>query len=337
MGAGGVEVARVIDTGQALVDLVVEVPDLPARGGNVTADADTRYAGGSVNILVAAARTGASAVLAGAHGTGINGDLIRSTLAAEGVPISPDPVPGMDTGLCLVLIEPSGERTFITTRGAERQVSIEGLRTSRPEAGDLICVTGYSLLEPAGTPLLGWLEQIADGGAQVVFDPGAVFVEIEERVRARMLALTSIWTSNAEEAQDATGEQEPARAAQALRTLLRPEAVVIVRDGPHGCYLNVGSPGELPGGDGSSVASSHSEQLTGTVHVPGYPQHAVDTNGAGDAHTGVLAAERVLGSDWHTAAVRANVASAIKVTRKGPATAPTRAEVDQFLLDSAAG
>ena len=319
--------ARVIDTGQALVDLVVEVPDLPLRGGNVMADADTRYAGGSVNILVAAARAGATGVLAGAHGTGVNGDLIRSVLAAEGVQISPDPVPCLDTGLCLVLIEPSGERTFITTRGAERQISIESLDTSQPEAGDLICVTGYSLLEPTASPLLGWLEQIADGGAQVVFDPGAIFVEIEESVRARMLALTSVWTSNAEEARDATGESDPARAARELRGLLRPDAVVVVRDGPDGCYLNTGPPS-----DPTDACEETSDLPTqGTVHVPGYPQQAVDTNGAGDAHTGVLAAERTLGADWHTAAVRANVAGAIKVTRKGPATAPTRAEVDEFL------
>lgn len=324
--------ARVIDTGQALVDLVVEVPDLPVRGGNVMADADTRYAGGSVNILVAAARAGAPAVLAGAHGTGINGDLIRAVLAAEGVQISPEPVPGLDTGLCLVLIEPSGERTFITTSGAERQISVESLDTSHPEAGDLICVTGYSLLEPTATPLLGWLEQIVDGGAQVVFDPGAIFVEIEESMRARMLGLTSVWTSNAEEARDATGESDPARAARKLRGLLQPDAVVVVRDGSAGCHLDTGRP----------IASTDADEATyggrpgGTVHVPGYPQEAVDTNGAGDAHTGVLAAERALGADWHTAAVRANVAGAIKVTRKGPATAPTRAEIDQFLAEIAA-
>ena len=35
--------------------------------------------------------------------------------------------------------------------------------------------------------------------------------------------------------------------------------------------------------------------------------------------------------DWESAATRANAAAAITVTRKGPATAPTRAEVDEFL------
>ena len=62
--------SRVIHTGQALVDVVVEVPDLPARGQNVMATSATDYAGGAVTVLVAAARFGAECVHAGAIGTG---------------------------------------------------------------------------------------------------------------------------------------------------------------------------------------------------------------------------------------------------------------------------
>ena len=55
---------RVIHTAQALVDEVVEVPALPDRGGNVMAGAHYLYAGGAVNILIAAARSGALSVAA---------------------------------------------------------------------------------------------------------------------------------------------------------------------------------------------------------------------------------------------------------------------------------
>ena len=51
--------SRVIHTGQALVDVVVEVPDLPDRGQNVMAASATDYAGGTVTVLLAAARFGA--------------------------------------------------------------------------------------------------------------------------------------------------------------------------------------------------------------------------------------------------------------------------------------
>ncbi|WP_237565442.1 PfkB family carbohydrate kinase [Ornithinimicrobium cavernae] len=300
---------RVIHTGQALVDLVVEVGTIPRRGGNVMAQSFTRYAGGSVSVLAAAARSGARAVHAGAHGTGPNGDLVRAALAAEGVGLSAPPVGDADTAVCVVLVEPSAERTFVTTLGAERQITVEGLGLSAPVAGDLVCVTGYSLLEPTRDPLLQWLESLVPGVA-VVLDPGAAFASLEAPVRDRMLALTDVWTSNAEEAHELTGLAELTSTLPRIAESLPAGALVIVRDGPEGCHL---------------LADGRVE------HLPGYPQEPVDTNGAGDAHTGVLVAELAAGTDPQTACTRANAAGAIKVTRRGPATAPTAAEIDAFL------
>ncbi|SOC51390.1 PfkB family carbohydrate kinase [Ornithinimicrobium cerasi] len=300
--------ARVIHTGQALVDVVLEVPRLPVRGGNVNASSYTRYAGGAVSILLAAARTGADAVHAGAHGTGPNGDLVRAALAAEGVRVTAPPVPGEDTGICVVQVEPTAERTFVTTYGAERRISVDSLDTSAPVAGDLVCVTGYSLYAPTRDPLLAWLEGLA-AGVDVVLDPGAALADLPDVAR-RVLALTDVWTSNAEEALELSGVEDVEAACAAVASHLTDGAVVVVRDGPEGCFVRTG--GE-------------------TTYVPGFPQTPVDTNGAGDAHTGVLCAERALGTPWVEAARRANAAGAIKVTRRGPATAPTRAEVDAFL------
>jgi sugar/nucleoside kinase (ribokinase family) len=86
-----------------------------------------------------------------------------------------------------------------------------------------------------------------------------------------------------------------------------PRRGTVVRRGAEGCDLN----GE---------------------HVPGFPVDAIDTNGAGDAHVGVFAASIALGFDPREAAVRANAAAAIAVTRRGPATAPTRDELERFLI-----
>lgn len=318
--------SRVIHTGQALVDVVLDIADLPARGQNVMAGSASEYAGGAVNVLLAAARAGAEAVHAGAIGTGPRGDLIRAALAAAGVAASAPPVEDADTGICVVLVEPSAERTFVTTLGAERRLSVAGLATSAPTAGDLVCVTGYSLVMPqTADPLLEWLAALPSG-VDVVLDPGAGFAGLSDDLRAAMLARTTVWTSNAEEAADyltAIGHplsatpHDPRRddpdemrdLAEAVAAVL-PGLVVIVRDGPVGCAVVA---------DGA------------TVVVPGFPQRPVDTNGAGDTHTGVLVAERSRGTAWSDACRRANAAAAIKVTRHGPATAPTAVEVDDFL------
>ncbi len=301
--------SRVIHTAQALVDVVVEVDALPVRGGNAVATSYHRYAGGAVNILLAAARSGATAVLAGSVGSGANGDLVRTALDAEGVAVSSPPVPALDTGICVVMVEPSAERTFVTTQGAERRISPGSLQTSTPAAGDLVCVSGFSLAGRTRAPLLEWLDGLPDG-VVVVLDPGAGFGGLEAVIRERMLERTAVWTSNADEASAVTGLADPAESVAGVAALLGADAVVVVRDGPKGCHVR-------EAGD--------------TAYVPGYPQEPVDTNGAGDCHTGVLVAERAHGTEWVTAARRANAAGAIKVTRRGPATAPTSAEIDAFL------
>jgi sugar/nucleoside kinase (ribokinase family) len=67
------------------------------------------------------------------------------------------------------------------------------------------------------------------------------------------------------------------------------------------------------------------------VHVPGYAVDAVDTTGAGDAHTGTFLAALARGQDPVAAARTANAAAALSVTRHGPATAPTTTELADFL------
>ncbi len=300
---------RVIHTAQALVDEVVEVAGLPERGGNAVAHTYARYAGGAVNILLAAARSRAEAVLAGSVGTGPNGDLIRAALHAEGVAISSAPVPGLDTGICFVMVEPTAERTFVTTQGAERHISTESLQSSAPVAGDLVCVSGFSFVGRTRDPLLAWLDGL-DPDVVVVLDPGAGFASLDGAVRQRVLRRTGVWTGNAQEATQLTGHREPAMAVAAVAALIAPGGVAVVRDGPRGCHVH---------DDGH------------TAYLRGFPQEPVDTNGAGDAHTGVLVAERARGEDWAGAARRANAAGAITVTRRGPATAPTAAEIDEFL------
>ena len=143
-----------------------------------------------------------------------------------------------------------------------------------------------------------------------MLDPGATFADLDAALRERVLARTSVWTGNADEAAALTGVHGMHEATEVVATLLAPDAVTIVRDGPRGCAVREG----------------------GTTHLlAGHPQRPVDTNGAGDTHTGVLLAERAAGASWQHAAARANAAGAIKVTRRGPDTAPTRAEIDDFL------
>ena len=71
----------------------------------------------------------------------------------------------------------------------------------------------------------------------VVLDPGAAFAELDPALRDRVLARTTVWTGNADEAAALTGVHGMHEATEVVATLLPPDAVTIVRDGPRGCAV----------------------------------------------------------------------------------------------------
>ena len=96
---------RLLHLGNVVVDLVMDVPVLPERGGDVLARGTTLAAGGGFNVMAAAARQGLAVSYGGAHGTGPFGDLARAALAAEGIRVLQPPRPDADTGLVVSVVE----------------------------------------------------------------------------------------------------------------------------------------------------------------------------------------------------------------------------------------
>ncbi|WP_410630350.1 PfkB family carbohydrate kinase [Amycolatopsis sp. cmx-4-83] len=284
---------RLVHTGQVVLDLVMAVPALPPPGGDVLATSTNLLPGGGFNVMAAAARSGARVLYAGTHGTGALGDLARAALAAEGVELAHEPTPELDTGVVVALVDASGERTFATGTGAEGRLRPDLLDQVLPNDDDVVYVTGYSLLHEINRrALVEWLPRLP--GSRVLFDPGPLVAEINPGELHDVLSIVDILSCNAREA-GVLGELPP---------------VAVVREGAKGCRVH-----------------EHGR----TTEVPGFAVDAMDTNGAGDTHCGVLAAELLRGSTLLDAAVRANAAAALSVTRPGPATAPSRTEIDHWV------
>lgn len=307
---------RVLHTGQAIVDLVMEISAVPEPGGDTFARRHELAVGGGFNVMAAAARDGADVVYAGAHGTGTFGDLVRSAMSDAGIRVVSAPRRDQDTGFCVALVDDSTERTFVSTLGAEGEVSADDYRAAEARPGDVVYVTGYSLLhEGSRRALLGWLPTLPDG-VVVVVDPSPVIGEVPLDVVQAVADVATVWSTNEREAHIlgerlglAATPEDPARAlARALG------CAVVLRAGARGSTV---MPWDETAGDIRSVE-----------HVPAHVVRAVDTNGAGDAHCGVLCAELAAGRDLVAAVRRANVAAALAVSRRGPATAPTAAEID---------
>jgi sugar/nucleoside kinase (ribokinase family) len=306
---------RLISVGSIVADIRLDVPHLPARGGDVIGSAAAVTAGGGFNILCAAARQGLPALFAGRHGSGPYGDCIRAAFAREGIATLHRPAPAGDSGFCLVMVEPDGERTFVSSPGVEAKLGPRRLSDVPLAAGDWVFVSGYDLAYPElGGAIAGWAAAMPED-VRLVVDPGPLAAEIPEAVLQAVMPRATIWTMNSREAELLTGTMEPATVRQRLRPGLAQDAWLVLRNGAAGAFLSV-------------------KAGAGPTLVPAPSVTVVDSTGAGDTHTGVLIASLAQGHDGLAAIRRANAAAAISVTRAGPATAPDRQALDAFLSET---
>jgi sugar/nucleoside kinase (ribokinase family) len=294
---------RLVSLGSVIVDLVLEVPRLPDRGGDVLASQRGMAAGGALNVLSAAARLSLPGVYAGPHGTGPFGDLVRAALGREHVEVSLPVNPDVDTGWTLALVEPDGERTFVTVTGADALVSAGALQPIEYRERDAVYVSGYDLAYPgAGAAIAEHVAALAQG-IFVVLDPGPLAADIEAARLEAVLRRTDLLSLNGREVAALGG-------VDMVMSRVQSTAVVIIRGGPEGATLH--APGCAP------------------VTVPSVKVVAVDTSGAGDVHVGANLAGLARGMSWPDAVLFANRAAAYAVSRPGPAAGPTDEQLEDF-------
>jgi sugar/nucleoside kinase (ribokinase family) len=304
---------RLLHLGNVVVDVVLDVPALPERGGDVLADRTETTPGGGFNVMAAAVRQGLRVGYAGAHGSGPFGDLARAGLADAGIEILQRPKIGLDTGFVVAVVDAGGERTFLTSPGAEATLNAEDLAGVTAAPRDAVYLSGYGLAHPSNRDSLAdWMGRLGDDTV-VFFDPGPLTTLIPAEVVGPVLARSDWVTCNARESALLTGLPDPPGAIRALSRQAGRQGVV-VRTGAAGCLIG--------------------HRYRDPVTVPGFRVDALDTNGAGDAHTGTFIAALAGGADEVAAARAANAAAALSVTKRGPATAPTAAELARFLAAS---
>lgn len=283
-------ISRLVGLAAGVADLVLHVDHLPDPGGDVLATSSQLRAGGGIHALRSAADAGLPVAYAGAHGTGPFGDVVRAALADFDAQVLLDPAPAQDTGVCVVLVDSTGERTFATTVGAEGHLTESLLDRIVLAPGDAIYVSGYDLAYPHGAVMAGYVDNLPQS-TPLVLDPGPLVAELHPDLLRRVLARTTWLSLNAREQQQLAKVIGGAAATTGART-----AGVVVRDGPAGAWLH--EVGRVP------------------VRVAGVPvEDVLDTNGAGDVHVGAFVAALARGLEPVEAVAAANRAAAAHVSR----------------------
>ena len=304
---------RILHLGQVVVDLSMDIDHLPERGGDIFARRSAIKVGGGYNVIRAARQMGAPIAYMGAIGTGPMADMARGALAALQVPAQGPVLDDCDTGYSVAMIEPSGERTFVSARGAETRVPEGTYESMDLVPGDVIYLSGYSFCHKDNTrSLVGFAHLHQGEGFPVLFDLGPMVADIALDVLKTVNGLHPIWSLNEREGPilaerlgcrpDVRGETELESTCRSLSQKLG--SPVVLRAGARGAWY---------------CQPKDSIQIE---YIPTPQVHAIDTNGAGDTHSGVLCAGILQGLPIEEALTLANCAGALSTTQPGPATCP---------------
>ncbi|MEM0005376.1 MAG: ribokinase [Ignisphaera sp.] len=294
--------------GSIHMDFYIRLPKLPQQDETVIGYGFTMLPGGKgANQAVATARLGAETYFIGRIGRDIFGERLIDVLKSNGV--NTDYVTIDDTthtGIAFILLNTSGENMIAVAPGTDHKVSREDV----DRAIDIIKRSNAMLLQleiPLDTVVyaarIGW-----ENKTSVILNP-APATPLPEEIYRYIYAMTP----NRVELSMLTGVS-----VKSFNDVIKASRILIEK----GVKYVV----TTLGGNGAMVVSEHS-----SIHVPAYKVNVVDTTGAGDIFSAALALFIAEGMDIVDACRMANAAAAIKITRMGAQSAPSREELVQFL------
>ncbi|KKB78279.1 ribokinase [Devosia soli] len=169
----------------------------------------------------------------------------------------------LHSGMLVTLVDPSGERSFLTDRGANLNLSAEDLPDSLLDNTGLLLVSGYSFFAPGPRAAVqSLLSRARRRGTQIAIDPASIgfLGEVGPSVFLGWVGMADWIFANADEAEMLTGTADLALQMERLGAQFK--SVVIKR-----------------GRDGATVGSKGGIELSRPAPVV----PVVDTTGAGDA------------------------------------------------------
>jgi ribokinase len=272
--------------GSVNLDLIFTLPTLPSAGQTVLSPAMRIEPGGKgANQAVAAARDGAAVVFAGAVGRDSLADDALALIRSLDIDTTRIAVDSGTTGCAAICVDAAGRNMIAVGCGAN-------LAARQTQVEDALLTPATTLLlqretEPAEIEAL--IRRARAAGSRIVLNLAPAGHLAPDAMR-----MLDVLVVNEHEAEWLGQTLGCADDAAALHATLGADVVV------------------TRGGAGLEAATSH-----GPVGLPAHHVAVLDTTGAGDCFTGVLAAALDRGLAMEPALRRANLAAALCCTRPG--------------------
>lgn len=224
--------------------------------------------GSAANTTVAFAALGGSTFYACRVGNDALGDFYLKDLAAAKVSTSQSSISDGQTGTCMVMITPDGERTMHTHLGITAELSDQQIHFEPLAQAKFLYIEGYLATSPSARVAVKQARQIAKAqGIQIAIslsDPAMVQYARDGLVDLLDDGVDILFCNQ----QEALLFTQTDALEDALAALLKISPLVII----------------TRGADGAIIAKDQAEML----HVEAVKVTVLDTNGAGDAFSGAF-------------------------------------------------
>jgi ribokinase len=310
---------QLVAAGDANVELVLpKLRNLPRFGQEVVVpEMGFRAAGSAANFALCAASLGASTGFAGRLAIDQFGEVVVRAFREVGVKTQWSHfVENQSTGISVAFVRDDGERSFVTFKGTNSQVTLNDLQSCME--ADLpprwFHLAGYHLLDLIrGVNAKALLKKAHKQGIitslDTGWDPAGWTTKTVTEIH-NILPFVDVFFPNEKEVYALTGLRNPRKGA--LRLLEIGALNVVVKMGAKGCLL---------------ITKEDQRR------IPAFEVEVLDTTAAGDAFDAGFAVSMLSGATLARSAVYAAAVAALRVSRK-PAQSlfPSLQETAAFLI-----
>ncbi len=248
--------------GGLIMDCYYAIDALPERGQDGFITGEKMMAGGcAVNMAVTVENLGGKAHVISGMGNDKSSEDLMGYMDEHRLSTRFIEQTEGNAGKCLVFLEPDGERTFLTSKGAEGVFSEALSQRIKNEVPSVAGVTGYYLLNDDSERVIETLEYLHSKGTRILFDPSPLVSSINDRHLSRILRMCDVITPN-------TVELEYLNNFISLSEYTVRGKTAVVKSGS----------------EGGSVYSPYGSFTYKSAPV----SNVVDTTGAGDSFAGAL-------------------------------------------------